>query len=160
MRWRISKGRSRVREAKPVVAKKRGGAAPPARASAGYLLDTHIFLWALREPERLSARTRALLENPPGAIYLSHVSVWEMIIKASIGKLRFTTSLESVLERGLQLLGAQHLPLRYAHLKRLSVLPLLHRDPFDRALAAQSMEETLTLLTDDAVFKKYGATLY
>jgi PIN domain nuclease of toxin-antitoxin system len=142
-----------------VVAKKRGSA-PPTRASAGYLLDTHIFLWALREPERLSARMRALLEKPPAALYLSHVSVWEMISKASIGKLRFTTSLESVLERGLQLLGAQHLPLRYAHLKRLSVLPLLHRDPFDRALAAQCIEENLPLLSDDGIFKKYGAALY
>lgn len=143
-----------------MVAKKRGGATPPTRARTGYLLDTHIFLWALREPERLSARMQALLEKPPAALYLSHVSVWEMIIKASIGKLRFTTSLESVLDRGLQLLGAQHLPLRYAHLKRLNALPLLHRDPFDRALAAQSMEETLTLLSDDAIFKKYGAALY
>ncbi len=120
-----------------------------------YLLDTHIFLWALQDPDRLSAKQRKILENPEALLYFSHVSLWELVIKTGLGRLQFTNGLKSAVERGMLGLRAGYLPVRIEHLWRLGELPNHHRDPFDRLLAAQALSEKLRLITADPAFKKY-----
>lgn len=117
----------------------------------GYLLDTHVVLWAAGESERLGAETRDLLEDPEQTILVSSVSIAEMVIKQSLGKLSLPVTV-------LDLIGSLDfsvLPLSGEHAQGLSVLPLLHRDPFDRLLLAQALHEGLTLVSSDTRLHAY-----
>lgn len=122
------------------------------------LLDTHAFLFAISEPERLSARTRKLLLDPAVERWVSVVSLWEIAIKVQIGKL--TLPLEpDYYTRHLQAMQAKVLPVTAGHSLALMGLPLLHRDPFDRLLIAQASIEALTLVSRDRIFERYGAEI-
>jgi PIN domain nuclease of toxin-antitoxin system len=115
------------------------------------LLDTQIVLWAAAQPSRLSREVRAALEDSANAIHVSAVSIAEMVIKQSIGKLALPI-------RALDLcaeLGFHVLALTGADGQRLAELPLLHRDPFDRLLVAQAIETELTLVTSDEQIMAY-----
>jgi PIN domain nuclease of toxin-antitoxin system len=120
-----------------------------------YLLDTHTLLWFLWTPAMLPVRTRELIENPGSALAVSLVTPWEIAIKVASGKLDAEEILEdfdSIMER-----GRFHLLMpTVAQVIRSSRLPRHHRDPFDRLLAAQTMELGWTLLSKDAVFDNYG----
>jgi PIN domain nuclease of toxin-antitoxin system len=119
------------------------------------LLDTHAFLFAIAEPERLTAKTRRLLASLEVERWVSVVSLSEIASKVQIGKLAMPLD-ESFYVRQLQALKAQTLAVSLQHSLALMKLPLHHRDPFDRLLIAQAKEEGLTLLTRDAGFKAYG----
>jgi PIN domain nuclease of toxin-antitoxin system len=124
------------------------------------LLDTHAFLFAIAEPELLTAKSRRLLASGDVERWVSVVSLWEIGIKAQIGKLAMPLE-ESFYIRQLQALKAQTLAVSLQHSLALLKLPLHHRDPFDRLLIAQAKEEGLTLMTRDAGFKPYGvATIW
>lgn len=120
-----------------------------------YLLDTHTFLWAINDTPRLPEKVVERLEDAENDLYLSVASLWEIAIKFSLGKLQldfpFATLTEKVSEADLRLL-----PIRQAHLDELVTLPFHHRDPFDRLLVAQSLSETLTLMTRDSELAAYG----
>ena len=120
-----------------------------------YLLDTHLVLWAAFEPGRLSRRAVALLRNRNTAVAFSMATIWEVAIKTSLGRPGFAVD-PSRLHAGLLAEGFAELPIRAQHLFRVASLPWLHRDPFDRLLVAQAVEEKLTLLTVDAVLRGYG----
>jgi PIN domain nuclease of toxin-antitoxin system len=119
------------------------------------LLDTHTFLWWANEPERLSARVRALLENPKMTLLLSVVSLWEIQIKAQSGKLTLTIPLKTLVETQQRTNQIQVLPVTLAHILALDDLPLHHKDPFDRLLIAQANVENAVLASVDAVFGQY-----
>jgi PIN domain nuclease of toxin-antitoxin system len=119
------------------------------------LLDTHILLWALIEPTRLTAEMHALLEDPEHEVLFSAASVWEMAIKASLGRADFGVSLETIVEAALAT-GFVELPVRSAAAMRVATLPLHHRDPFDRLLVAQAMTEPAVLYTADAQLEAYS----
>ncbi len=119
--------------------------------NAGYLLDTHIFLWSMLADTRISAPVRAVLENPQIPVFVSMVTPWEISLKRSIGKLHVTTDIEGAITAA----GFQVLPLSFSHIQQLDRLPLHHRDPFDRMLIAQAKSESLTLVTADKLVLQY-----
>lgn len=115
------------------------------------LLDTHIFLWALSEPHRLTSTQRSEIEDPSNKVYLSSISVSELAIKASLGKLPLTFDpLEVAEQSGFSLLDFSAYDAMLLH-----QLPFHHRDPFDRMLITQSIAKGLTIATQDPLFEHY-----
>jgi PIN domain nuclease of toxin-antitoxin system len=120
------------------------------------LLDTHLLVWAMGEPERLPAGCAAMLEDPSNNLVFSVASLWELVIKQALGRPDF--NLEPVLLRQALLSGGwQELPIEASHALAVSHLPPLHRDPFDRLLLAQAQVEGLLLLTADSQLSLYPA---
>ena len=120
------------------------------------LLDTHAYLWFVFDDPRLSPQAADLIEDPTRAKLLSIVSVWEIVIKSQLGKLRLGMPLDDfvtrcIRERDLELVGVE-LP----HLLVYGGLPLHHRDPFDRLLVAQAMTLSVPIVTGDGAFDDYG----
>ena len=117
------------------------------------ILDTHAFLWGLAEPGKLTLSAQQALAASER--YLSVASLWESLLKAQIGKLRLPHSAGAYLVSQMSANGVSVLPLTLDHALRAEDLPLHHRDPFDRMLIAQSIEEGWPVITADPVFKKY-----
>lgn len=116
------------------------------------LLDTHLYLWCLLDSPRLSDAVRRDIESSE-AVFVSAASIWEAYIKSTNGKLRADPA---QLVAGIEASGFEELPVRAAHAARVARLPALHKDPFDRLLVAQAMEEPLVLLTGDSMLGKYS----
>jgi len=123
------------------------------------LLDTHAFLWALFEPERLPALTREQLEDRQQEVLLSTVVVWEIAIKAALGKLPIQRPVASWLPAYAEALGCRLLAVHLDHALAVEDIPLHHRDPFDRLLIAQAQVEQATLVSADRVFARYDLPL-
>ncbi|MFC3125535.1 type II toxin-antitoxin system VapC family toxin [Pseudoroseomonas globiformis] len=119
------------------------------------LLDTHLLLWALASPERLDAVTRAALEDPDNEVLFSAASLWEIAIKAGLGRPDFACEPQEVLKAALET-GFVELPVRAAAAILVSELPPHHRDPFDRLLVAQAMSEPVRFYTADARLPVYS----
>lgn len=115
------------------------------------LLDTHVLLWALVEPERIGAEAVAAFRNSITATVVSAASLWEIAIKRAAGKL---LAPEDLPDRILDL-GHEILPIKAAHAWRAGALPMHHRDPFDRMIVAQAQVENLPLVTHDARLAQY-----
>lgn len=116
-------------------------------------LDTHVLLWTLSAPERLSEVARNAIEDPANIVFVSAAVAWEIEIKAALGKLRAPSDL-------LNQLGAanfQELPITIAHALAIKQLPNLHRDPFDRIMLAQAKAAGLTFVTADPEVLQYPA---
>ena len=123
------------------------------------ILDTHTFLWWADTPERVSARVRALCEDPAVFLIVSVVSLWEIQIKVQIGKLALAAPLRAMVEAQQQTNGLQILPVTFDHVLALDNLPAHHKDPFDRLLIAQSNVEKISLASADSVFAQYPVSL-
>jgi PIN domain nuclease of toxin-antitoxin system len=123
------------------------------------LLDTHVVLWASLEPDRLSEHARTVLLDPSTEVRVSHATLWELAIKASLGKLRLPTALDAFFAQTCEALGALELPIRPAHLLEVERLPLHHRDPFDRLLVAAARLENLSLMTADTRLSSYAVPI-
>ena len=119
-----------------------------------FLLDTNAFLWAATFDPRLSARANQILNDASNDFYLSVVSLWEVTVKVQIGKLQIPQDLGAFLQRTLNR-ELMILPIQPEHVLNLSKLPLLHRDPFDRMLVAQSMSESVAILSSDRKLRQY-----
>lgn len=115
------------------------------------LVDTHIALWALGDPDRLAEQERAVLVDPAVDRCLSPMSVWEAAIKRQAGRLRAPANLTAILGAEFRLL-----PVDAALLEAAADLPRHHGDPFDRVLVAHALREDLPVLTRDATFAAYG----
>lgn len=120
-----------------------------------FLLDTHLVLWAAFEPDRLSAKARALLQSREQALAFSLATVWEVAIKTSLKRADFSVD-PAALHAGLLAAGFAELAIEAHHLSRVAQLPWIHRDPFDRLLIGQALAEGMKLLTVDATLKGYG----
>ncbi len=116
------------------------------------VLDTHTFLWATEE-SRLSPRVRALMAN--AECCFSVASIWEVIVKAKRKKMSLPQPVGPFLTSELAASRVQILPITLTHIPRIESLGLHHRDPFDRMLVAQSLEENIPVLTADPQFKNY-----
>jgi PIN domain nuclease of toxin-antitoxin system len=123
------------------------------------LLDSHTLVWTFLKDHRLSPRARRILSAGTDRFHFSVVSLWELSIKITIGKLRTVGSSIAYFRDECHEQGIQLIPLKLDHILRAETLPLHHRDPFDRLLIAQALEEDLAILTNDALFKKYPAKL-
>jgi PIN domain nuclease of toxin-antitoxin system len=123
--------------------------------SGRLLLDTHALIWALSSPRRLPARVASSIRDPDNDVYVSAVSTWEIAIKAMLRKIRADVA---AVVRALRDAGFEELPITIAHTVRVRTLPLRHRDPFDRLLVAQAIEERLTIVTHDPLVRAYDVT--
>jgi len=116
------------------------------------LLDTAVLIFAAEQPGRLSKRATSALVDPANTLELSTISLVEIAIKVSLGKLRFGSD---DARDAIEDLGLRVLPFSAEHAFRLFTLPLHHRDPFDRQIIAQAMEEDIPVLTVDDKFGLY-----
>jgi len=116
------------------------------------LLDTHILLWWLAGSPLLSEQARAFIADPGNAVFVSAISLWEIWLKQSLGKLKLPPNFEEKLAGE----SFESLPLLAAHTHGVASLPWHHRDPFDRMLIAQARVAGLQFLTADAVVAAYG----
>jgi PIN domain nuclease of toxin-antitoxin system len=115
------------------------------------LLDTHALLWALQMSPRLSATARGVIEDTSTTVLVSVVSAWELEIKKALGRLEAPDDLEAVLEEA----GFLKRLVTFADVRHLAALPAHHRDPFDRMLIAQAMEDGVPLVSADPQIARY-----
>ena len=116
------------------------------------IIDTHIFLWAIAAPDKLSAKQKQALETQSNRIYVSAVTVTELMIKSSLGKL--TVDFDPVaiaMESGFELLA-----LSAEDALALQSMPFYHKDPFDRMLIAQAINRNYKIMTNDEAFFNYA----
>lgn len=118
------------------------------------LLDTHLLLWAAGEPKRLPAVARKLINDSRTELLFSVASLWEIVIKRSLGRDDFRVE-PRVLRRGLLDNGYAELAVGGEHVLAVDSLPPIHKDPFDRLLVAQAQSESVTLLTADPLLGRY-----
>lgn len=119
------------------------------------LLDTQLLLWAAFEPARLSPRAHDILASRRHVLCFSLASIWEVALKTSLGRENFRVD-AAMLHKALLAEGWSELRIDPLHLFRVATLPWVHRDPFDRLLVAQAMEEGIGLLSADALLQGYG----
>ena len=120
-----------------------------------FVIDTHIYLWSLAEPSRIAAPRLEMLQLPTNTVYVSAISIAELMIKASIGKLKIDFDPVVLAEES----GFELLDFSGMDALALGTLPFHHRDPFDRMLIAQCMARQHPIMTDDAKFKRYDCRL-
>jgi PIN domain nuclease of toxin-antitoxin system len=123
------------------------------------LLDTHAFLWAITEDAQLSLRAREIFTARTSELFLSVASIWEILIKVQLKKLPLTKPVVPFLREQLANNNIHVLPIVLDHVARLEDLPVHHRDPFDRILVAQSLEEGWPLLSADPLLARYPTEL-
>ena len=122
------------------------------------LLDTNAFLWALEDAARLSSRARTIFADAGQEKVVSVAVFWEMTIKASLGKLRVGRAPDELMASLPEAGVIRVLPIEASHLRRLGTLPHHHRDPFDRLMIAQALEEGLEVVSSDDAWDAYGVT--
>jgi len=120
------------------------------------LLDTHTFLWFIAGDGQLNTHARYLIEEPGNERFLSMASIWEITIKSSLGRLTVPTPPSILIREHIWANAIDLLSITPEHLDALHELPYHHKDPFDRLLIAQTMEEHLVLVTKDQMFNAYG----
>jgi PIN domain nuclease of toxin-antitoxin system len=120
------------------------------------LLDTHVFLWWLAGDTRLPVRAREILGDPLVVGLVSAASAWEISTKVRIGKLPGIEAISDDIGAAIASQGFEELPIRVQHAERAGKLPGLHRDPFDRMLAAQAQLEGVSILSVDPIFDAFG----
>jgi len=119
-----------------------------------YLLDTHIFLWFINGDNKLSENLIETIENENNIVFVSFASLWEIIIKSNLGKLKIDLSIEELYKLFYKLNIKLLVPNQF-DLEILQNLENLHKDPFDRMIIAQSIANELIIITEDSIFKKY-----
>jgi PIN domain nuclease of toxin-antitoxin system len=120
-----------------------------------YLLDTHTLIWFLEGDSSLSVKARQIIEDEANIKYISIASLWEISIKLSLGKLALMSSFDNFLNELLKT-EIQILPISFLHVLRVSQLEFFHKDPFDRLIISQGLEEKLTIVGKDPNFPLYN----
>ena len=122
------------------------------------LLDSHAFLWFVWEDPQLTASAKALIENPANRKFVSIATCWEIAIKVGVKKLNLGEPATTFLPRELSMNKFDVLGIELAHVTFIETLPPHHKDPFDRLLIAQSLLETMPIVSADAMLDPYGVT--
>ena len=122
-----------------------------------YLLDTHSVIWYLKASPELPKKIRDLIHNNETGIYISSVSLWEIVIKMSLGKLDINMPLDELLDI-IKSKDFNILQIEDECLKKLSNLPFIHKDPFDRLIISTALAENLIIITADENIKKYDVS--
>jgi PIN domain nuclease of toxin-antitoxin system len=118
-----------------------------------FLLDTHLLLWAALG--EIDGEAEAIVADESNELYFSSASIWEVVIKNALHRDDFVYN-PVALYRGLKLNGYIEMSVTSSHVLRVSALPDIHKDPFDRILVAQSMTENLILMTGDKTVARYS----
>ena len=119
-----------------------------------FLIDTHILLWLMLEPNKLSKKVKSTLKNFDNELFVSKISLWEIAIKMKIGKLDIKMNFDDIFDI-LENNDLKLLDLSNKHIAKTLLFDLHHRDPFDRMLIAQAKTENMTIITKDKSFSKY-----
>ena len=125
----------------------------------GLLLDTHVFYWAVKASDRLSAVHRQLIENRRDPVYVSAVTGWEIAIKVKLGRWPEAQALLPDLAGLVVRSGLQTIEITLAQAERAGSLDLVHRDPFDRLRAAQALDLDIPIATVDRAFAMFGCKI-
>lgn len=125
-----------------------------------FLLDTQAFLWFVLDDPRMTAKANALIEDISNEKLFSMASAWEIAIKFNAGKLNLSKPLDEFFSQHLLRNGIELLPISMPHIFEVSKLRLHHRDPFDRLLAAQSIAESIPIISNDSIFDHYTKRLW
>lgn len=123
------------------------------------LADTHVVLWSASDPQRLTMEARAAIEDGANELLISIVTIWEIAIKQSLGKLDLPAPAEQWLPEVIKRTGFEIGEIGPAAALRVRALPWHHRDPFDRLLIAQALEDGYTIITQDEAFGAYGVPI-
>jgi PIN domain nuclease of toxin-antitoxin system len=119
-----------------------------------YLIDTHVLLWFVDDSPTLSDKARIIIESNQNTIYLHKVSLWEIAIKSNIGKLILTKSIQDLFQEA-QRLQFKILDISPLAVEHIQMLPLYHRDPFDRLLIAEALVHELNIVSADLKLDAY-----
>ena len=119
-----------------------------------FLLDTHVLLWLIQGSSQLSLAAQSVISDDANHLYFSVVSIWEITIKLNIGKLQISHTIADIYTL-LELINVEILMITQSDLEQYRLLPLYHRDPFDRILVAQAIERSLVLVSADRSFGDY-----
>ena len=114
-------------------------------------LDTHVLLWWLDDNSRLSKQAKNYIADVDNIIFVSAVVIWEIRIKEALGKLEIAADFFNIVKQQ----GFEILSITAQHANKVGDIPMHHRDPFDRMLIAQAIDESLTIVTHDRAFKAY-----
>jgi PIN domain nuclease of toxin-antitoxin system len=120
-----------------------------------FLLDTHVLIWWLEGSSKIGRRTKHALLRPESAVWVSAATIWEISIKAALGRLDPFDPPEDWTATLVDKLGVRALPITFEHAAAVCKLPLHHADPFDRLLVAQAQCENLNLFTVDPLIRAY-----
>jgi len=120
------------------------------------LLDTHSFIWWIEDSPRLSTLAKKIVENLDNNCFFSLASCWELAIKSSMGRIKLTLPIRDFIPQHLAANDFKQLSISFRHVARVGSLDFHHRDPFDRLLAAQALEEKMLILSMDTIFDHYG----
>ncbi len=119
------------------------------------ILDTHVLLWTIYDPDRLPDEISAIVKDPDHAILFSAVAIWEIAIKSALRRPDFNFVPTTVVSTAFAM-GFAELPVSAAAAAQVATLPPVHKDPFDRLLVAQAIHEPAKLLTSDRILAQYS----
>ena len=122
---------------------------------SSYLLDTHVMLWLANDSELLTDRVKDAFLDDNNSFFLSIASVWEMAIKMSLNKLSLSCTLDTFIDDHVRSNNISVAQIKAHHCYMVQNLPYYHRDPFDRIIIAQAIQENLTLISKDSAIRKY-----
>ena len=119
-----------------------------------YLLDTHAVIWLIEDSHKMPLKIKEIVKLPENDIYICSISLWEIAIKINLGKIKLNMTLDELLDN-IKNSYFDILQIEDRHLKTLSKLPFLHKDPFDRLIISSAITEDLTVITIDENIQKY-----
>jgi len=122
-----------------------------------YLLDTHTIIWYLEDLFKISSKAKEIIKLPDNNIHICSVSLWEIAIKMNLDKLKLGLMLDELLT-AIKNSDINILQIENEYLKRLSSLPYIHKDPFDRLIIVTALVENLTIITADENIQKYDVS--
>ncbi len=121
-----------------------------------YLLDTHVFLWMVAAPDRLSQKIREIVSRKNNSLYLSAASGWEIALLRNLGRIELPDEPQRFIPEAMQQFSVMPIPIGFSTAIAAATLPLIHRDPFDRIIIAEAEKEKIIVMTKDKKFAEYG----